>query len=223
MAIFKLYDLSNQDDYINVDFKSIYNDTDETVSIGLKIPTTESDDILIITFKVNKLLTLVATDLPWRFNTGNDQKVFYLEDETIIDRKTNGEDLSGTSDGSVGGTTDFDCKAIYDGTHYNVEFSAPQYSYDLLGKDFNLKTFNSTEFFVWYFDDSTQTTYSQILEANVSRDYCYLKTSVVTLTINSLLLIGSFVSTLLLVASVRLSKRKKSIKNCEQSLTRRTK
>ncbi|MHA1555323.1 MAG: hypothetical protein ACTSPM_00150, partial [Candidatus Heimdallarchaeota archaeon] len=72
----KLYDLSNQDNYINVDFKSIYNDTDETVSIGLKIPTTESDDILIITFKVNKLLTLVATDLPWRFNTGNDQKVF---------------------------------------------------------------------------------------------------------------------------------------------------
>jgi len=205
----RLYNMSNQLDYIDVIFKSIYNDTDETISIGLKIPTTASDDILYITFKNGQTTYLMEVGLPWRFTTGNDQKVINLQSNAFIDRSTNGVDLYGADDISNSGTLDFSCYSVHDGTYYNVEFSAPQNSGDTNGHDFDLKSDNSTEFFVMFYDDTSQTYYSQILESDESRDYCYINLTRTTYTLNTLLIIGSFISSILLFSSIRAWKKRK--------------
>ena len=204
----RLYNQSDSTDYIDISIKALHNDTTKTVTIGLKIPTTNSDDILRITFRKNysALDSFVAFGEPWRFSKGNDQKVFHLLQDVKTDCHTNGVDLESVADTSVGGTNDFYGQAIHDGTHYVVEMGFTQNSGDTVGYDIDLETKNNTQFFLWYYDHDTQTTYSLIEVEDGSKDSCHLMLSgrrkTITITLNAISIIGSLIGTLLVTTYI---------------------
>lgn len=203
----RLYNFTNEEDYIDIEFMGLYNDTTKTVSFAIRIPTTYSNDIFKMTFDTNNsffYLRLFESS-PWIFIEGNDQKEFNLVDDIKTDCVTTGQLLETEPDTSVGGTNDFYGKAIHDGTHFNIEMTIPQNSGDVEGCDVELETNNNTGILLWYYDDSTQTTYGPIYSASNTRDRHRLVISgrnPYTLPITPLFIIGSLITTLLIVTFV---------------------
>jgi hypothetical protein len=204
-----LYNITNQEDTIEISIMSVYDAINGSIVFALTIPDeTMGIDVLMIAFRTNITGDFIQKNPNWGFNTNCDLKIYYASANTSGDGVTDWYIFDGNHDTSVTGTNDVIAKGTYIDNNYNIELFTELDSGDIDGSDFSLSEKDKIDFFIWYRDSSTSTTYSQVRVTDDDFDYCVLVVGKPGLPLYALMLI-IIAGTILIILIIILVARKK--------------
>lgn len=149
-----LYNIDNQLDTIDLQFRTSYSATNLTLGITIYDDNPIASDVIVVFFKVNTSSDLLHINggNPY-FENGNDAKVLYVNNNTF-DSHTSGSFFNAYFDtDNVGGTDDmFGKAAITPGVKVDFEMTMPLNTGDIPeSADIALEAGDSVEIFFWYY------------------------------------------------------------------------